>query len=106
MNFEIKYEPGYVYYAPRVYNRHKKIEKEIDGEVYSRNETYREIVIKKRRIAEVALNWIFGEIPTITYYHDEISIINPSDLQFNSHTKALKFATKWYNEHPNEEYFG
>jgi len=106
MNIEIKYEPGYVYYAPRVYNRTKVIEKTIDGVVYSRNETYREIVIKKRRVAEVVVNWAFGKIPTITHYHDEISIIDPSDLQFDTHEKAMKFATEWYNNKPNEEYFG
>lgn len=105
MNIQVKYEPGYVYYAPRVYNRTKVIEKTINGEVYTRNETYREIVIKKREIDRIWIDWKIGKSLDLRYYHD-YSNINPFDLQFDTYEKAMKFATEWYNNRPNEEYLG
>lgn len=121
MNIEIKYPLGYTYYAPRVYNKYKKIEKEIDDELYYKEEIGREIVIKKRIVKRILIDMKIDQNTRMTYqyHHDDIfgtaismEITNDkvtymsNDLQFDTYEKAMEFATKWYNEHPGEEYFG
>jgi hypothetical protein len=53
MKFESKYGIGDVFYCPRSYERVRVIKKEIDGEVWERQEKYLSPEVKIRRIVGI-----------------------------------------------------
>jgi hypothetical protein len=120
MNFECKYGIDDVFYCPRSYERVRVVQKEIDGKVWERQESYFSPEVKIRRIVgiEASVN-SRGEVSACyrcetkrdpadaweegsyfrTFTDDEL------DRAYDNYEQAIEKATE-YAIHKKREYFG
>lgn len=111
MKLETRYDVGYQFWVPRVFNKYYKESIIVDGKEYTRNNVILEIETRHKIVSGIEIS-VSNEPTQIKYYcvnynkKDEwATIYSESDMTFTDCDSALAFARHWRLTE-GTEYFG